>query len=48
MSVFQRMIEIAKQADDIWIGTRSDAVKYILACVPHAGQRERVAQTVHR
>jgi hypothetical protein len=25
------MIEIAKQADDIWIGTRSEAVKYILA-----------------
>ena len=31
MSVFQRMIEIAKEADDIWIGTRSEAVKYILA-----------------
>jgi hypothetical protein len=31
MSVFQRMIDIAKQADDIWIGTRSEAVKYILA-----------------
>jgi len=31
MSVFQRMIEIAKGADDIWIGTRSEAVKYILA-----------------
>jgi hypothetical protein len=31
MAVFQRMIEIAKQADDIWIGTRSEAVKYILA-----------------
>jgi hypothetical protein len=25
------MIDIAKQADDIWIGTRSEAVKYILA-----------------
>ena len=31
MSLFQRMIDIAKQADDIWIGTRSEAVKYILA-----------------
>jgi hypothetical protein len=31
MSVFQRMIDVAKQADDIWIGTRSEAVKYILA-----------------
>jgi hypothetical protein len=27
MAVFQRMIEIAKQADDIWIGTRSEAVR---------------------
>jgi hypothetical protein len=25
------MIEIAKQSDDICIGTRSEAVKYILA-----------------
>lgn len=31
MSVFQKMIEVAKAADDIWIGTRSEAVKYILA-----------------
>lgn len=31
MSVFQKMIEVAKTADDIWIGTRSEAVKYILA-----------------
>jgi len=31
MAVFQRMIEIAKRADDIWIGTRSEAVKQILA-----------------
>jgi hypothetical protein len=31
MSVFQRMIEIAKAAEDIWVGTRSEAVKYILA-----------------
>jgi hypothetical protein len=42
MAVFQRMIEIAKQADDIWIGTRSEAVKYILAqqqgAVPRAAR----------
>jgi hypothetical protein len=25
------MIDVAKQADDIWIGTRSEAVKCILA-----------------
>ena len=31
MSVFQRMIDIAKAADDVWIGTRSEAVSYILA-----------------
>ena len=31
MAVFQKMIEIAKQSDDIWIGTRSEAVRYILA-----------------
>jgi hypothetical protein len=31
MSVFQRMIDVAKAADDVWIGTRSEAVSYILA-----------------
>ncbi len=30
MTVFHRMIEIAKNSNDIWIGTRSEAVKYIL------------------
>jgi hypothetical protein len=38
MAVFQRMIEIAKQADDIWIGTRSEAVRYILANYRGAGR----------
>jgi peptidoglycan/xylan/chitin deacetylase (PgdA/CDA1 family) len=42
MAVFQRMIEIAKQADDIWIGTRSEAVKYILA--QQQGAAPRVAR----
>ena len=27
----QRMIDVAKAADDVWIGTRSEAVSYILA-----------------
>ena len=31
MAVFQRMIEIAKAAEDVWVGTRSEAVKHILA-----------------
>jgi peptidoglycan/xylan/chitin deacetylase (PgdA/CDA1 family) len=31
MAVFNRMMEIAKAADDIWIGTRSGAVKHLLA-----------------
>jgi peptidoglycan/xylan/chitin deacetylase (PgdA/CDA1 family) len=30
MSVFQRIIEVAKQSDDIWIGTRSAAVQHLL------------------
>jgi peptidoglycan/xylan/chitin deacetylase (PgdA/CDA1 family) len=30
MSVFRKMLEIATAADDIWVGTRSEAVKYIL------------------
>ena len=30
MSVFRKMLEIATAADDIWIGTRSEAVSYIL------------------
>ena len=31
MAVFCKMIAIAKAAEDIWIGTRSDAVRHILA-----------------
>jgi peptidoglycan/xylan/chitin deacetylase (PgdA/CDA1 family) len=31
MSIFRKMIEIAKASDDIWIGTRSEAVKHILS-----------------
>ena len=30
MSVFRKMIEIAASADDVWVGTRSEAVKHIL------------------
>lgn len=30
MSVFRKMLEIATAADDIWVGTRSSAVKHIL------------------
>jgi hypothetical protein len=33
MSVFRKMLEIASAADDVWIGTRSEAVKYILKSV---------------
>jgi len=33
MSVFREMLEIATAADDIWVGTRSEAVKYILGQV---------------
>ena len=40
MAIFQKMIEIAKQADDVWIGTRSEAVKYILAQHKAGGPRE--------
>jgi hypothetical protein len=36
------MIEIAKQSDDIWIGTRSEAVRYILTQYKEtAGQGRR-------
>ncbi len=31
MSVFRKMLEIATAADDVWVGTRSEAVKHILA-----------------
>jgi len=30
MSVFVKMLEIATRADDVWVGTRSEAVDYIL------------------
>jgi len=31
MSVFQKLIERAKAADDMWIGTRSDGTRHVLA-----------------
>ena len=41
---FQKMIEIAKAADDIWIGTRSEAVKYILSQHKGAARAARTAR----
>ena len=35
------MIEIAKAAEDIWVGTRSEAVKYILARQKGEARRRR-------
>ena len=31
MAIFQRIMQIAKAADDIWIGTRSEAVTQLRA-----------------
>ncbi|MEO8441852.1 MAG: hypothetical protein ABI547_05150, partial [Betaproteobacteria bacterium] len=29
MAIFQRIMEIAKAADDVWVGTRSQAVTHV-------------------
>lgn len=34
MAAFNRIIELAKAADDLWIGTRSGAVKHVLSVLP--------------
>lgn len=41
MSIFQKIIQSAKQADDIWIGTRSAAVDHILSFVDRTRQASR-------
>jgi hypothetical protein len=34
MAAFNKIMEIARAADDIWIGTRSGAVKHVLSVLP--------------
>jgi hypothetical protein len=33
MSVYERIIEVAKGASDVWIGTRSEAVDHFLKSI---------------